>query len=42
MIVGLATLFLHEPLTRGKMVALALAFTGVSLIAYPGLTGRQA
>jgi len=42
MVVGLAALFLHEPLTRSKMIALALAFAGVSLIAYPGLTGSQA
>lgn len=42
MIVGLAALFLHEPLTRGKMIALGLALTGVSLIAYPALAGPQA
>lgn len=42
MIVGLAAVFLGEPLTRGKVIALALALTGVSLIAYPGLAGPAA
>ena len=42
MIVGLAAVFLHEPLTRGKITSLVLAFTGISLIAYRGLTGPQA
>ena len=42
MIVGLAAVVLHERLTRDKIIALALAFTGVSLIAYRGLTGPQA
>lgn len=42
MIVVLAAVFLREPLTRGKVVALALALTGVSLIAYPGLAGPAA
>ena len=42
MIVAVAAVFLHEPLTRGKVAALVLAFTGVSLIAYPGLTGPTA
>lgn len=42
MIVGLAAAFLGEPLTRGKVTALVLAFTGVSFIAYPGLAGPTA
>ncbi len=42
MVVGLAAALLGEPLTRGKMVALLLGFTGVSLIAYPGLAGPNA
>lgn len=42
MIVGLAAAFLGEPLTRGKVAALVLAFTGVSFIAYPGLAGPKA
>lgn len=42
MTVGLAAAFLREPVTRGKAAALMLAFTGVSLIAYPGLAGPAA
>lgn len=42
MIVGLAAVFLGEPLTRAKLIALALALAGVSLIAYPGLAGPAA
>ena len=33
--------FLGEPLTRSKIGALALALTGVSLIAYPGSRGQS-
>ncbi len=42
MIVGLAAVFLNEPLTRAKVAALVLALAGVSLIAYPGLAGPKA
>jgi O-acetylserine/cysteine efflux transporter len=42
MVVGLAAALLGERLTRGKMVALLLGFSGVSLIAYPGLAGPDA
>ena len=42
MVVGLAAVFLGEPLTRGKVAALTLALTGVSLIAFRGLAGPSA
>ena len=42
LIVAVAAMFLHEPLTRAKVTALVLAFAGVSLIAYPGLAGPKA
>ncbi|HEX7973643.1 MAG TPA: DMT family transporter [Anaerolineales bacterium] len=40
--VALAAVFLGEPLTSGKGVALALGLAGVTLIAYPALAGPQA
>lgn len=40
--VGLAAIFLGEPLTRGKAIALGLGIAGVVLIAYPALSGPGA
>ena len=40
--VALAAVFLGERLTRGKVLALALGLAGVTLIAYPALTGPDA
>ena len=40
--VVLAAVFLGERLTRGKGLALALGLAGVTLIAYPALTGTSA
>jgi O-acetylserine/cysteine efflux transporter len=40
--VVLAAVFLGERLTRGKGLALALGLAGVTLIAYPALTGPDA
>ena len=40
--VGLAAVFLGERLTRGKTMALSLGLGGVTLIAYPALTGPGA
>jgi drug/metabolite transporter (DMT)-like permease len=37
-IIVMAAVFLGEPVTRGKAVALALGFVGVSFIAYPAIT----
>lgn len=42
LVIGLAGLFLREPLTRGKAAALALGLTGITLIAVPALTGPNA
>lgn len=42
LVIGLAGLFLREPLTRGKVAALALGLTGVALITVPALTGPNA
>ena len=42
LVIGLAALFLGEPLTRDKAVALALGLTGVALITVPALTGPNA
>ena len=42
LVIGLAALFLGEPLTRDKVAALALGLTGVTLIAVPALTGPNA
>ncbi|QIN84459.1 EamA family transporter [Rubrobacter tropicus] len=42
LVIGLAGLFLREPLTRDKAVALALGLTGAALIAAPALTGPDA
>ena len=41
-VIVLAGIFLSEPLTRGKLAALALGLIGVALITAPALTGPDA
>lgn len=41
-VLPLAALFLHETMTRGKWIALALGLLGVSLISSPAFVGQDA
>ncbi len=42
LVIVLAAMFLSEPLTRGKVAALVLGLTGITLITVPALTGPNA